>query len=46
MTRDDLDDSNCKPVTSKNNKPYYPCGLIANSVFNGMCISTSIWVIT
>jgi len=30
----DLDGGNCKPITSRNGKPVYPCGLIANSVFN------------
>lgn len=33
--RSDIDGGNCKPVTSFEGKPYYPCGLIANSVFNG-----------
>lgn len=30
----DIDGGNCKPITSMNGKPFYPCGLIANSVFN------------
>lgn len=30
----DLDSGDCKPITSQNGKPYYPCGLIANSLFN------------
>nr|XP_019045387.1 transcription regulator [Kwoniella bestiolae CBS 10118]OCF24317.1 transcription regulator [Kwoniella bestiolae CBS 10118] len=30
-----IDDGDCKPITSSGGKPYYPCGLIANSVFNG-----------
>jgi hypothetical protein len=30
----DLDNGNCKPITSRDGKPYYPCGLIANSLFN------------
>ncbi|KAL1413115.1 alkylphosphocholine resistance protein lem3 [Vanrija albida] len=30
----DLNGANCKPLTSKDDKPYYPCGLIANSLFN------------
>jgi len=30
----DINGGNCKPITSQNDKPYYPCGLIANSVFN------------
>lgn len=29
-----IDNGNCKPITSQNGKAYYPCGLIANSVFN------------
>ena len=33
---DDLDDSNCKPVAVTSNRTViYPCGLIANSLFNG-----------
>lgn len=31
---DTLDGGNCQPITSDGGKPYYPCGLIANSVFN------------
>ncbi|WVQ96547.1 hypothetical protein IAU59_003652 [Kwoniella sp. CBS 9459] len=30
----DIDSGDCKPITSQDGKPYYPCGLIANSVFN------------
>ncbi|KAK8858787.1 hypothetical protein IAR55_003017 [Kwoniella newhampshirensis] len=30
----DIDSGDCKPITSSGGKPYYPCGLIANSVFN------------
>ena len=33
---DTLNGGNCQPLTSEGGKPYYPCGLIANSVFNGM----------
>ncbi|WWC62818.1 uncharacterized protein I303_105416 [Kwoniella dejecticola CBS 10117] len=29
-----IDSGDCKPITSAEGKPYYPCGLIANSVFN------------
>lgn len=29
-----IDSGQCKPITSMNGIPYYPCGLIANSVFN------------
>ncbi|OCF57021.1 transcription regulator [Kwoniella mangroviensis CBS 10435] len=29
-----IDSGDCKPITSSGGKPYYPCGLIANSVFN------------
>jgi hypothetical protein len=29
-----MDDSDCKPLASINGKPIYPCGLIANSLFN------------
>lgn len=32
----DLDKGDCKPVTTDNGKAIYPCGLIANSVFNGV----------
>lgn len=30
----DINKGNCKPITSKDDKQYYPCGLIANSLFN------------
>ncbi|KAJ9121745.1 hypothetical protein QFC22_002366 [Naganishia vaughanmartiniae] len=30
----DIEDGQCKPITSRDGKPYYPCGLIANSLFN------------
>ncbi|ORY30577.1 ligand-effect modulator 3 family [Naematelia encephala] len=30
----DVDSGDCKPITSADGKPYYPCGLIANSLFN------------
>ncbi|OCF35096.1 transcription regulator [Kwoniella heveanensis BCC8398] len=30
----DIDGGDCKPITSQDGKPYYPCGLIANSIFN------------
>jgi hypothetical protein len=30
-----LDDSDCKPLSTINGVAIYPCGLIANSVFNG-----------
>ncbi|WWD05108.1 hypothetical protein V865_003180 [Kwoniella europaea PYCC6329] len=29
-----IDSGDCKPITSSGGKPYYPCGLIANSFFN------------
>lgn len=29
-----INDGNCKPVTSSGGKAYYPCGLIANSYYN------------
>lgn len=31
----DLHNGDCKPVAVRDNKPIYPCGLIANSLFNG-----------
>jgi hypothetical protein len=31
----DLDKSDCKPLATSDGKAIYPCGLIANSVFNG-----------
>ena len=37
--RSQINNGDCKPVTSQNGKPYYPCGLIANSVFNGALMS-------
>jgi len=33
-TVDDLQNGNCKPVAVIDNKVVYPCGLIANSMFN------------
>lgn len=30
-----LDSSTCKPLSTISGKPVYPCGLIANSLFNG-----------
>ncbi|KDQ60590.1 hypothetical protein JAAARDRAFT_67030 [Jaapia argillacea MUCL 33604] len=30
----DLNSGDCKPVATRDNKAIYPCGLIANSVFN------------
>lgn len=32
----ELEDSDCKPLDQRDGKPIYPCGLIANSLFNGM----------
>lgn len=32
-------DGGCKPLDVNNGKPYYPCGLIANSYFNGEVFS-------
>jgi hypothetical protein len=29
-----INGSDCAPLTSVGDKPYYPCGLVANSVFN------------
>ena len=34
-TSGDLKNSNCKPVAVDGDKVIYPCGLIANSLFNG-----------
>jgi hypothetical protein len=34
-----LGNSNCKPLGTLDGKPIYPCGLIANSIFNGLYIS-------
>jgi len=33
-TPSQLNSGNCKPVATTNNLPIYPCGLIANSIFN------------
>ncbi len=33
-----LNGGDCKPLASTDNKAIYPCGLIANSVFNGTSI--------
>ncbi|KAJ4265491.1 alkylphosphocholine resistance protein lem3 [Fusarium torreyae] len=30
----DIHNSDCTPLYGENKKPYYPCGLIANSMFN------------
>lgn len=35
----DLDNSDCKPLGSRGGKAIYPCGLIANSLFNGRLFS-------
>jgi hypothetical protein len=37
-TVDDLKNGNCKPLATVGDKVVYPCGLIANSVFNGMTV--------
>ncbi|KAG9242537.1 ligand-effect modulator 3 family [Calycina marina] len=34
ISADSADGSDCSPLTSTNEKPYYPCGLVANSIFN------------
>jgi hypothetical protein len=34
-TFNDLKNGNCKPVAVEDDKVIYPCGLIANSLFNG-----------
>lgn len=36
----DLDNSDCKPLSSVDGKAIYPCGLIANSLFNGSSCMT------
>ena len=38
VTADKLKGGDCKPLGAINNKAVYPCGLIANSVFNGMAV--------
>ncbi len=35
VSTSDLDDSDCKPLGTRDGKAIYPCGLIANSLFNG-----------
>lgn len=37
-----LDGGECDPLSKRDNLPIYPCGLIANSVFNGRRSYTSI----
>lgn len=37
-TRSNLDGSQCDALYFVNNKVVYPCGLIANSQFNGACV--------
>lgn len=34
-SKSDIDNSDCKPLTSVGDKVIYPCGLVANSIFNG-----------
>ncbi|KAF8919534.1 CDC50/LEM3 family [Mucidula mucida] len=34
VSTSDLDDSDCKPLGTRDGKAIYPCGLIANSLFN------------
>jgi len=34
----DLEKGDCKPLATRNGTAIYPCGLIANSVFNGIAI--------
>jgi hypothetical protein len=34
LSASNINGSSCYPLTSVGNKPYYPCGLIANSMFN------------
>lgn len=36
VSPDDLDDSDCDPLGSIDGVAIYPCGLIANSLFNGL----------
>lgn len=31
-----LNGGNCRPLATRDNKAIWPCGLIANSIFNGM----------
>ena len=40
VTADKLKGGDCKPLGAINNKAVYPCGLIANSVFNGMAVKS------
>jgi hypothetical protein len=35
ITANDLQNSDCKPLAVRDGKAIFPCGLIANSVFNG-----------
>lgn len=36
VSNKDLDNSDCKPLGTRDGKAIYPCGLIANSLFNGV----------
>ena len=38
----DVQGGDCKPLDVLNGKPIYPCGLIANSVFNGALVMLAI----
>lgn len=37
MSPKNLNKGDCKPLAVIDNKAVYPCGLIANSWFNGEC---------
>jgi LEM3 (ligand-effect modulator 3) family / CDC50 family len=37
-TVNDLKNGNCKPLAVSGDQVIYPCGLIANSIFNGVAI--------
>ena len=40
VSKSTIDGGDCKPITSDSQgRIIYPCGLIANSVFNGTCYS-------
>jgi hypothetical protein len=41
-TFDNLKNGNCKPVATDGDKIVYPCGLIANSIFNGMFMAVDL----
>ncbi|KAH8671206.1 CDC50/LEM3 family [Xylariales sp. PMI_506] len=45
VSESDVSNSECTPLTTNNSLPYYPCGLIANSLFNDT-FASPLWLTT